>query len=96
MPRKPRFYLSGVPAHIVQRGNSRQAAFFGDQGYIAYLGWLNEGADKYGCAIHAYILMTNHIHLLLTPDSRDAINKTIQQVGHMYATYSNLVTPHPE
>ncbi len=68
MPRKPRFYWPGVPAHIVQRGNSRQAVFFEDSDYRAYLHWLSESAVRFGCTIHAYVLMTNHVHLLMTPE----------------------------
>ena len=89
MPRKPRFYLPGVPAHIVQRGNSRQAAFFQDSDYSNYLVWLREGAAKYGCAIHSYVLMTNHVHLLMTPKTRHSISQTIQHVGRHYVTYVN-------
>jgi putative transposase len=89
MPRKPRFYLPDFPAHIVQRGNSRQAVFFSDGDYAAYLDWLREGAQRHSCAIHAYVLMTNHVHLLLTPQSRDSISKTIQFVGRHYVTYVN-------
>lgn len=89
MPRKPRFYIPGVPAHVVQRGNSRQAVFFGEEDYVAYLGWLREGAEKHGCDIHAYVLMTNHVHLLMTPDSREGISKTIQYIGRNYVTYIN-------
>ena len=91
MPRKPRFYLPGVPAHIVQRGNNRQAVFFSNEDYQAYLGWLKEGADKHGCSIHAYVLMTNHVHLLVTPESRESISRTIQFVGRNYVTYINRV-----
>ena len=58
MPRKPRFYLPGIPAHVVQRGHSREAVFFEDADYNAYLGWLSEAAERYHCAIHAYVLMT--------------------------------------
>jgi putative transposase len=89
MPRKPRFYLPGIPAHVIQRGNSRQAVFFSDEDYTAYLDWLKEGAEKHGCALHAYVLMTNHVHLLMTPQTRDAISKTIQFVGRHYVTYIN-------
>ncbi|MCU7948277.1 MAG: transposase, partial [Candidatus Thiodiazotropha sp. (ex Cardiolucina cf. quadrata)] len=64
IPRKPRFYLPGIPAHVIQRGNSRQPVLFESDDYHAYLAWLKEGADKHGCAIHAYCLMTNHVHLL--------------------------------
>ena len=91
MPRKPRFYLPGIPAHVIQRGNSRQAVFFSDEDYTAYLDWLKEWAEKHGCAIHAYILMTNQVHLLMTPQTREAISKTIQFVGRHYVTYINHV-----
>ena len=84
MPRKPRFYLPWAPAHIIQRGISRQAVFFEDIDYRNYLSWLSEGAAKYGCAIHAYVLMTNHVHILMTPETNKSISQTIQYVGrHM-------------
>lgn len=89
MPRKPRFYLPGVPAHIVQRGNGRQATFFDDADYARYLGWLREGAKREECAIHAYVLMTNHVHLLVTPQDSGAISRLIQFVGRRYVTYVN-------
>jgi putative transposase len=89
VPRKPRFYLPGIPAHIVQRGNCRQATFFCDGDYMAYLGWLNEGAEKHGCVVHAYVLMTNHVHLLMTPQGPESISRTIQFVGRHYVTYVN-------
>jgi len=89
MPRKRRFYLSGVPAHVVQRGNCRQAVFFDDEDYRAYLNWLAEGAAKHACRIHAYVLMTNHVHLLVTPDYPEAISHTIQYVGRRYVSYIN-------
>jgi len=89
MPRKPRFYLPDVPAHVIQRGNNRQSVFFCDDDYRAYLAWLREGAARHGCAIHAYVLMTNHVHLLVTPEARDAVSRTIQYVGRHYVTYVN-------
>jgi putative transposase len=61
MPRKPGFFLPGVPAHVVQRGSNRQAVFYDQADDRAYLGWLEKGAKRYGCAVHAYILMTNHV-----------------------------------
>ena len=81
MPRKPRFYVPGVPAHIIQRGNCRQAVFFCDEDYKAYLRWLDEGALKHGCLIHAYVLMTNHVHIIMTPETRESISRTMQYVG---------------
>ncbi len=68
MPRKPRFKLAGMPVHVVQRGNNRQAVFYDEQDHRAYLRWLEEGAERYGCAVHAYVLMTNHWNALGQPD----------------------------
>ena len=91
MPRKPRFYLPGIPVHVVQRGNDRQAVFFADDDYAAYLTWLCEGAQRHGCAVHAYVLMTNHVHLLVTPTRRDSISRMVQHVGRKYVTHVNRV-----
>lgn len=89
MPRKPRFYLPDVPAHVIQRGNSRQAVFFCDDDYRAYLAWLREGAARHGCAIHAYVLMTNHVHLLVTPKGKFAVSQMMQALGRRYVYYVN-------
>ena len=89
MSRKPRYYLPGVPAHVIQRGNCRQPVFFEADDYHAYLNWLGEASDRYGCVIHAYVLMTNHVHLLMTPETPDAISLTIQHVGRHYVPYIN-------
>ena len=64
MARRPRFELPGVPLHVVQRGNNRQACFFSDDDRRLYLWCLQEASIKHPCAIHAYILMSNHVHLL--------------------------------
>jgi len=64
MPRLPRYVLPGVPQHIIQRGNNRQAVFAADGDYVVYLQWLKQAAEQYGLHIHAYVLMTNHVHLL--------------------------------
>lgn len=92
MPRKPRFDLPGVPVHVVQRGNNRQAVFFDDAGRRAYLGWLGEAAGRYGCAVHAYVLMGNHVHLLMTPEHTGAVGRTLQYVGRRYVPYVNRLT----
>ncbi len=89
MPRKPRFFLPGVPVHAVQRGNNHQAVFFDDSDCQAYLNWLGEGASRYGCDIHAYVLMTNHVHLLVTPSERESVSRLMQYVGRYYVTYIN-------
>lgn len=89
MPRKPRFFLPGVPVHVVQRGHSREPVFFEDCDYLAYLRWLKEGAERYKVDIHAYVLMTNHIHLLATAHDSDGITRMIQYLGRHYVPYIN-------
>ena len=66
MPRRARLVVPGIPWHIIQRGNNRTACFYADADYCRYLETLKEQAEKHGCLIHAYCLMTNHVHLLLT------------------------------
>lgn len=89
MPRKRRFFLPDVPVHVVQRGNNRQAVFFDDNDYRVYLDWLGEAAAAHGCAIHAYVLMTNHIHLLMTPADGHGISATLQAIGRRFVPYIN-------
>ncbi|MDA1107068.1 MAG: transposase [Proteobacteria bacterium] len=89
MPRKPRFYLPGIPVHVVQRGHNREPVFYEESDYRAYLGWLQEAATRYHCAIHAYVLMTNHVHILATPGDRDGISRMMQYVGRRYVPYVN-------
>lgn len=89
MPRKPRFYLPGLPVHAVQRGHSREAVFYEDSDYRAYLDWLLEGAERYKCAIHAYVLMTNHVHILATPADGEGVSRMMQYVGRRYVPYIN-------
>jgi putative transposase len=91
MPRKPRFYIPGVPVHLIQRGNNRQACFFCDQDYRVYLHFLGEAAKRYGCQIHAYVIMSNHVHLLMTPSTSTAISKAMQSVGRHYVLYVNRI-----
>ena len=89
MPRKPRFYLPGAPVHAVQRGHNKSAVFFDDFDYLEYLRCLKQTADACGCAIHAYVLMTNHVHLLLTPEGPKSIGRLFQRLGHYYVRYIN-------
>lgn len=89
MPRKPRFFLPDVPVHVVQRGHSREPVFFEDDDYSAYLHWLQQGAERYGVIIHAYVLMTNHIHILASPHDKDGITRMMQYVGRHYVPYIN-------
>lgn len=89
MPRKPRFFLPGVPVHIVQRGHSREAVFFEDNDYLIYLRWLKVAARRYKVSVHAYVLMTNHIHILATAVDIEGITRMMQYVGRYYVPYIN-------
>lgn len=89
MARLARIYLPNVPQHIIQRGNNRQACFTSKEDFVAYLGWLKEYAQKNNVAIHAWVLMTNHVHILCTPTSQDGISRMMQAVGRQYVRYFN-------
>ena len=89
MPRRPRIHLDGVPLHIVQRGHNRQPCFFAVADYLAYLEWLGDAARRTGCQIHAYALMTNHVHLLLTPGDAQAVARMMVMLGRRYVPYVN-------
>ena len=89
MPRHPRVHLDGVPLHIVQRGHNRQPCFFANADYLAYLEWLGAAALSTGCQIHAYALMTNHVHLLLTPGDAQAVSRLMVSLGRRYVPYIN-------
>ncbi len=89
MPRRPRIHLSGVPIHVVQRGHNREACFFTDEDFLAYREWLNEALQKTGCTLHAYTLMTNHVHLLLTPPTAAAVAQLVISLGRRYVQYIN-------
>ena len=89
MPRQPRYFLPGYAQHVILRGVDRQATFFAPQDYRLFCRVLGKAASKHGCAIHAYVLMTNHVHLLLTPDSKRALPQVIQALGRSYVQTIN-------
>ena len=89
MPRRPRIHLPGQPVHLVQRGHNRDACFFSDEDYLVYRDWLAEALKKSGCSLHAYALMTNHVHLLLTPPSAEAVSQLVISLGRRYVQYIN-------
>ena len=89
MPRQPSIDPPGGPQHIVQRGNDRQPTFFADADRVRYLTDLNEIALRVGCHVHAYVLMTNHVHLLATPTERGQIGHVTQSLGRRYVRYIN-------
>ena len=90
MARLPRLYVEGCAQHIIQRGNNRSVCFYHDEDYAFYAQKLKETADKFGVAIHAYVLMTNHVHLLVTPKKHDSISKMMQSLGRQYVRYINI------
>lgn len=89
MARHPRLILPGVALHIIQRGNNRNACFGQDSDYLTYLAYLRHLSGKYQCELHAYCLMTNHVHLLVTPDTADACALLIRDLGRGYVRYFN-------
>ena len=89
MPRRARLRLAGVPLHLIQRGNNRSACFFAVEDYSLYLLHLGELSRKFGCLVHAYVLMTNHVHLLLTPQEADSASLTMKHLGQRYVQYVN-------
>jgi putative transposase len=89
MPRRPRIQLDNLPLHIVQRGHNREACFFAEEDYQSYLHWLGEALAEYECSLHAYALMTNHVHLLVTPKRAERIPRLIMSVGRRYVQYIN-------
>ena len=89
MPRRARLSLAGVPLHIIQRGNNRSVCFYAEDDYLFYRHHLGELAERFGCAIHAYVLMTNHVHLLLTPARADSASLLMKHLGQRYVQYIN-------
>lgn len=89
MPRRARRRLAGFPLHIIQRGNNRTPCFFAEGDYSLYLYHLEKLAGEFGCAVHAYVLMTNHVHLLLTPDRPEGPSLLMKHLGQRYVQYVN-------
>ena len=89
MPRRSRIHLDAIPIHIVQRGHNREPCFFAEDDYASYLHWLSEALSETECALHAYVLMTNHVHLLLTPKKAAAVPRLLMSLGRRYVQYIN-------
>lgn len=89
MPRPPRIILKGVPLHHIQRGNDRRPVFVDDRDRLLYRDQLREGCARFGCVVHAYALMTNHVHLLLTPAEPDSVARLTQWMGRQYVCRFN-------
>ena len=91
MARPPRLELAGVPLHVIQRGNNRAACFFGDVDRRFYLKCLARASRRARCAVHAYVLMTNHVHLLVTPETPGAVALMMQEMGRRYVRVINTI-----
>jgi len=89
MARKPRFTIPGVPQHVIQRGHNREPCFYAAEDYMRYRSALGEAATVNQVAIHAYVLMTNHVHLLATPGGEYSITHMMQDLGRKYVRYIN-------
>ena len=90
MARLARVCPIGIPQHIIQRGNNRQVCFASEQDFSAYVNWLKDYSKKYQVEIHAWILMTNHVHLLCTPRIDNAVSRMMQSLGRHYVRYFNF------
>ena len=91
MARLPRIELEGVPQHVIQRGNNRQVCFASEENFSAYANWLKEYADKFEVDVHAWVLMTNHVHLLCTPNQPKGISQMMQGLGRQFVRYFNHI-----
>ena len=89
MARQPRLILPNQPHHIIQRGNDNQVIFRDDEDYRRFLEWLRESAKFYRVAIHAYVLMPNHLHVLATPSDEEGLAAMMQKVGRLYVPWFN-------
>ena len=89
MPRRARLVVAGMPCHIIQRGHNKSACFLANSDFLLYLKILEDQADKTACIVHAYVLMTNHIHLLLTPEKTDSASMLMKHLNQRYVQYFN-------
>jgi putative transposase len=89
MPRQPRFFVPGETQHVIQRGNNRAPIFAGEQDYCFFLDCLRKACIANGVLVHAYVLMTNHVHLLATPMHERSFPRTLQSVGRRYVQFFN-------
>lgn len=89
MPRQPRVVIAGQPHHIIQRGNNKQNIFNAPRDYLYFLHKLYEASIECDCDIHAYVLMTNHTHLLITPKAQENLSQMMRKLGTCYVNYFN-------
>ena len=91
MARLGRYFLPDQPLHAIQRGNNREPVFFAPDDYKQCLDWLGVAAKEHGVALHAYVLMTNHVHLLVTPGDAMALSGMMQSLGRRYVRHVNFL-----
>ena len=89
MPRRARLQLPGCPLHVIQRGHNRARCFATESDFSTYLGILEECCRIHPCRVHAYVLMPNHVHLLLTPDDPVNLSRAMRRLGQRYAQHFN-------
>lgn len=90
MARQPRLVVPGVPLHLIQRGNNRTPVFLAPEELRTYRALLREATDDSGCALHAYVLMRNHVHLLVTPADAGGAARLMKMLSQSYARWFNL------
>jgi putative transposase len=90
MARRPRCTTPDQPQHVIQRGNNRTALFTQTKDYVFFLGCLASAVGQHGCLVHSFVLMTNHVHLLMTAETAGGIGRVMQSVGLRYVRYFNL------
>ena len=90
MARLPRVCPVGIPQHVIQRGNNRQVCFASEQDFAVYANWLKAYAKEFQVDLHAWVLMTNHVHLLCTPRVENAVSRLMQALGRQYVRYFNF------
>jgi putative transposase len=91
MARSPRYFIEDQPHHVIQRGNNRSPLFVSEADYLFYLLCLAEIFPTHGVAIHAHVLMTNHVHLLVTPAEPQSVPKAMKALGCRYVRHFNHV-----
>lgn len=89
MARLPRLCPPGFSQHVIQRGNNRSICFASEQDFAAYANWLKEYSQKFHVSIHAWVFMTNHVHLLVTPTINNGLSEMMQALGRRYVQYFN-------
>ena len=89
MARLPRLIIPEQPHHVIQRGNDRRVIFHDASDYSIFLNWLREASKQFSVAIHAYVLMSNHLHLLASPSDQVGLGRMMQWIGRHYVPYFN-------